>query len=205
MSRVPTGRWAPSIAAILAAKRWASVTPRVRRPTNARSLAPPLRSRISWAMRVSARSRAASSRTCAFSRRRGRVVIVSPYEPRWAHLKERAEPNFTLPGRPRSCQRLVAPGQQRHELIEVDRLGDVRIEAGLDGLAHVVGLAIAGQRDEPCAGQRAAAPQPARHLHAVDVRQSDVAPHAPRTLALGHVHGPAPAAAPAHARARRLP
>src|SRR5438445_9255422 len=204
MSSVPTGRGARSIAAILAARRWASVTPRVRRPTNARSLAPPLRSRISWAMRVSARSRAASSSTCAFSRRRGRVVIISPYEPRWAHLKERAEPNVTLPGWPRSCQRLVAGGQQRHELIEVDRLGDERIAAGLERLAHVVALALAGQRDETGPGQRAAAPEPARDLHAVHVRQPDVAQHDLGMLALGQVDALDPAAGHVHPGAFRL-
>src|SRR3990167_840609 len=75
MSSVPTGSAAPSILAILAASRWARVTPRVRRPTKARSAAPPFRSRISWAMRVSARSSAASSRTCAFSRK-GRAGLL---------------------------------------------------------------------------------------------------------------------------------
>ena len=63
MSRVPTGSTVPSMAAILSASRRASVTPRVRRPTKVTSLAPPLRSRISWAMRLRARSRAAASRT----------------------------------------------------------------------------------------------------------------------------------------------
>src|SRR5690242_12931589 len=169
MSRVPTGSWAPSMPAILSFRRWASVTPRVRRPTKARSLAPPLRSRISCAMRVRARSSAASSRTCAFSRRRGLLVIVSPYEPRRAHLKESIELDVTLPGRSRSCQRLVATGQQRHELVEVDRLGDVGVEAGLDGLAHVLGLSVAGERDEARGRQRRIAAQPARDLQAVDV------------------------------------
>src|ERR1051325_1559361 len=177
MSSVPTWSWAPSMAAILAARRWASVMPRVRRPTKARSLAPPLRSRISCAMRVRARSSAASSRTCAFSRRRGLLVIISPYEPLRAHLKERTELHVTLPAAARSCQRLVAPGQQRHELVKIDRLGDVRVEAGLDGLAHVLGLAVAGQRDEPRAGQTGVVAQPACDLQAVDVRQADVAQH----------------------------
>src|SRR3989338_930367 len=79
MSRVPTGSVAPSILAILAASRWASVTPRVRSPTKASSVAPPFRSRISWAMRVSARSSAASSSTCAFSRngRAGLLTLLS--------------------------------------------------------------------------------------------------------------------------------
>src|SRR2546422_3663924 len=169
MSSVPTGVWAPSIVAILAARRWARVIPRVRRPTKARSLAPPLRSRISWAMRVRARSSAASSRTCAFSRRRDLLVIVSPYEPLRAHLKERAEPNVTLPGPPCSCQRLVASGQQRPELVEVDRLGDVGVEAGFDRLAHVLGLPVAGQRDEPPGRQRRVATQAPRDPPAVDV------------------------------------
>src|SRR5881398_727043 len=92
MSSVPTGSVAPSIWAILAASRCASVTPRVRRPTNARSEAPPFFSRISWAMRVRARSSAASSRTWAFSRKRGTgEAIFSPYGPLGARLKERRE------------------------------------------------------------------------------------------------------------------
>src|SRR5438309_1614819 len=92
MSSVPTGSVAPSIWAILVARRWASVTPRVRRPTKATSDAPPFFSRISWAMRVSARSSAASSRTCAFTRKRGTgVAIFSPCEPLGARLKERHE------------------------------------------------------------------------------------------------------------------
>src|SRR6185295_15457780 len=133
-------------------------------PTKARSLAPPFRSRISCAMRVRARSSAASSRTCAFSRRRGLLVIISPYEPLRAHLKERTELPVTLPAAARSCQRLVAPGQERHELVEVDRLGDVRVEAGLDGLAHVLGLPVPGQRDEPRAAQIGVVAQASRHL-----------------------------------------
>src|SRR2546426_3361718 len=89
MSSVPTGRVVPSIWAILAARRCARLTPRVRSPTNARSLAPPFFSRISWAMRVRARSSAVSSRTCAFSRGcRAGLVIFSPCGPRRAHLKE---------------------------------------------------------------------------------------------------------------------
>src|SRR5438445_13840898 len=92
MSSVPTGSAAPSIWAILAASRCASVTPRVRRPTKAISEAPPFFSRISWAMRVRARSSAASSRTWAFSRKRGTgVAIYSPYGPLGARLKERRE------------------------------------------------------------------------------------------------------------------
>src|SRR2546426_6086963 len=92
MSSVPTGSAAPSIWAILAASRCASVTPRVRRPTKATSEAPPFFSRISWAMRVRARSSAASSRTWAFSRKRGTgEAIFSPYGPLGARLKERRE------------------------------------------------------------------------------------------------------------------
>src|SRR3989441_1031948 len=92
MSSVPTGSAAPSIWAILAASRCASVTPRVRRPTKAISEAPPFFSRISWAMRVRARSSAASSRTWAFSRKRGiGVAIFSPYGPLGARLKESRE------------------------------------------------------------------------------------------------------------------
>src|SRR5262245_33387401 len=89
MSSVPTGRVVPSIWAIFAARRWARLTPRVRSPTKARSLAPPFFSRISWAMRVRARSSAVSSRTCAFSRWRGAgLLIFSPCGPLRARLKE---------------------------------------------------------------------------------------------------------------------
>src|SRR5215510_13414114 len=96
MSSVPTGRLVPSIWAILAAKRCARLTPRVRRPTNARSLAPPFFSRISWAMRVRARSSAVSSRTCAFSRWRGAVpLIFSPCGPLRARLKESSRTDFS--------------------------------------------------------------------------------------------------------------
>src|SRR5215467_14226734 len=89
MSRVPTGRVVPSIWAIFAASRCARLTPRVRRPTKARSLPPPFFSRISWEMRVRARSSAVSSRTCAFSRWRGtELLIFSPCGPLRARLKE---------------------------------------------------------------------------------------------------------------------
>src|SRR5207302_2506699 len=89
MSSVPTGRVVPSMWAIFAARRCARLTPRVRSPTNARSLAPPFFSRISWAMRVRARSSALSSRTCAFSRWRGaELLIFSPCGPLRARLKE---------------------------------------------------------------------------------------------------------------------
>src|SRR3989442_15134368 len=89
MSSVPTGRVVPSMWAIFAARRCARLTPRVRSPTNARSLAPPFFSRISWAMRVRARWSAVSSRTCAFSRWRGAgLLIFSPCGPLRARLKE---------------------------------------------------------------------------------------------------------------------
>src|SRR5574341_958656 len=106
MSSAPTGSAAPSIVAIFAARRCASVTPRVRRPTKARSAAPPFFSRISWAMRVRARSSAASSRTCAFSRYFGAGVLIdSPCEPRGARLKERREPTtVTLHAGVDGCQ-----------------------------------------------------------------------------------------------------
>ena len=64
MSSDPTG----TVAALdarrcAAASRRASGTPRVGMPSRTRSAAPLLRSRISWAMRVSARSMSAASRT----------------------------------------------------------------------------------------------------------------------------------------------
>src|SRR6185369_15639676 len=170
MSSVPTGTVVPSMVASLVARRWARVTPRVRSPTKARSLAPPLRSRISCEIRVRARSSAASSRTCAFSRRRGAPVMTSPCEPHGTRLKEEQRREFTLRARSRSCQRLVSGGQQSHQLIKIDRFGQVGIEAGGDRLPYVLGLAVAGERDEACAGQGLAGPQPARDLHPIDVR-----------------------------------
>ena len=59
----PTGTSTPSTAAILAAIRWASGTPREGMPSSTRSPAPLLRSRISCAMRVSAREMSPGSRT----------------------------------------------------------------------------------------------------------------------------------------------
>src|SRR5262247_3617440 len=141
MSSVPTGTEVPSMAVILALSRWASVTPRVRRPTKASSLAPPLRSRISWAIRVRARSRAVSSSTCAFSRRRGgRVLTDSPYEPLWAQLKERIETTNLLYRVLTRLSTTLSCRDQRHELIEIHRLGDVGVEPRVERLAHVVGL-----------------------------------------------------------------
>src|SRR5262249_47698532 len=149
MSSVPTGSVVPSMVATLALSRWASVTPRVRRPTKASSLAPPLRSRISWAIRVSARSRADSSSTWAFSRRRGgRLLTGSPYEPLRAQLKERIEATTSLYWVLTRLSTTVSPREQRHELIDVYRLGDVGIKAGVERLAHVLGLAVTGQCDE---------------------------------------------------------
>src|SRR5215471_20337317 len=96
MSSVPTGRVVPSIWAIFAASRCARLTPRVRRPTKARSLPPPFFSRISWEMRVRARSSAVSSRTCAFSRWRGaELLIFSPCGPLRARLKESSRTDFS--------------------------------------------------------------------------------------------------------------
>ena len=62
-SSEPTGTSNPSTAAIRSAIRRASGTPRVGMPSRTRSPAPLLRSRISWAMRVSARAMSRSSRT----------------------------------------------------------------------------------------------------------------------------------------------
>src|SRR5439155_1451077 len=64
MSSAPTAGRLLSIPAIFSAMRSASVSPRFLMPTRARS-APPACSTISWAMRVSARSRPAWSSTCA--------------------------------------------------------------------------------------------------------------------------------------------
>src|SRR2546428_4967784 len=75
-----------------AGSRGAGVPPGVGGPTRATSEAPPFFSRISWAMRVRARSSAASSRTWAFSRKRGTgEAIFSPYGPLGDRLKERRE------------------------------------------------------------------------------------------------------------------
>src|SRR5262249_47406776 len=65
--------------------------------------------------------------------------------------------------------------EQRDELVDVHRLGEMSVEAGPDGLAHVLGLAIAGERDEPCHVQMAPRPDATRDFEAVDVWQTDVA------------------------------
>ena len=62
-SSEPTGTSYPSTAAIRSAIRVARGTPRVGMPSRTRSLAPLLRSRISWEMRVRARAMSRSSRT----------------------------------------------------------------------------------------------------------------------------------------------
>src|ERR687891_5884 len=102
---------------------------------------PPLRSRISCAIRVRARSRAVSSRTCAFSRRRGAPVMTSPCEPHGARLKEEQRRNSLYPGGRAPVnglvpRRLVARLEHGHELIEVHRLRDVPVEAGAERLTH---------------------------------------------------------------------
>src|SRR5215510_13140024 len=127
-------------------------------------------------MRVRARSRAVSSSTWAFSRRRGgRLLTDSPYEPLRAQLKERIEATKLLYRVLTRLSTTVSAREQRHELIDVHRLGDVGVKAGVERLTHVLGLAVTGQRDEPYAGQGGLGAQPARHLHAVDVGQPDVA------------------------------
>src|SRR2546430_342479 len=99
------------------ASRCASVPPGVRRPTKATSEAPPFFSRISWAMRVRARSSAASSRTWAFSRKRGTgEAIFSPYGPLGARLKERRErlPSLYTRGSV-AVNRLAPRAQEGHD------------------------------------------------------------------------------------------
>src|SRR5919204_5684248 len=150
MSSAPTGSVVPSIVAILAARRWASVTPRVRSPTNVTSLAPPLRSRISWAIRVSARSRAEASSTSAFSRKRDdREVIILSLRASQGPLKGKGLLKSSHSTRASTPLSTPGWGKQRHPLVEVDGLGEMRVEAGLDGLAHVFGLAVPRQGDQP--------------------------------------------------------
>src|SRR5205085_575425 len=186
MSSAPTGSVVPSIAAILAASRWARVTPRVRSPTKVTSLAPPLRSRISWAMRVSARSRAEVSSTSAFSRKRDeREVIILSLRASQGPLKGKHWFESSHSTRPLALLSTRGGDEQRHELVEVHRLGEMRVEPGLERLAHVLGLAVAGQRDQPRDGQIGACADAPRDLEAVDVRQADVAEHDVRTEPLG--------------------
>src|SRR5437899_2653519 len=127
MSSVPTGTVVPSMRVIFWARRWARVTPRVRRPTNVRSLAPSFFSRISWAMRVSARSRADSSRTSAFSRNFGGLLLIAaPCEPRGARLKE-----FTAPTDYRTLHRISGPCQRLTQPVGFDLLAPVQAQAAL--------------------------------------------------------------------------
>src|SRR5919201_6652297 len=186
MSSAPTGSVVPSIAAILAARRWASVTPRVRSPTNVTSLAPPLRSRISWAIRVSARSRAEVSSTSAFSRKRDdREVIVLSLRASQGPLKGKRWIESSHSTRAAALLSTRGGDEQRHQLVEVHRLGEMRVEAGLDRLAHVLGLAVAGQRDQPRDGQIGSRADAPRDLEAVEVGQADVAQHDVRPQPLG--------------------
>src|SRR3989442_15126225 len=186
MSSVPTGSEAPSIDAILAARRWARVTARVRRPTKGTSLAPPFFSRIWWAMRVSARSRAAVSSTSAFSRKRdGRAVIILSLRTSQGPLKGKRTSSRGQSTGAGAVLSTRGGNEQRHELLQVHRLREVRLEACREGLAHVLRPAVAGRRDEPHPGELAARADPARDLEAVDVGQADVAQHDVRA----HAHG----------------
>ena len=72
LSSAKTGTGTRSMAPMRSARRRASGTPRVRTPTSSKSRAPPLRSRISCAMRVNTR------RICSLSR----MTILSPLMPR---------------------------------------------------------------------------------------------------------------------------
>src|SRR5207253_3024780 len=133
MSSAPTGSVVPSIAAILAASRWARVTPRVRSPTKVTSLAQPLRSRISWAIQVSARSRAEASSTSAFSRKRDeREVIILSLRASQGPLKgkRKIDSNVTLLGRPQPLLAVLrglhaGAFHLEHELEHVARVGVV--------------------------------------------------------------------------------
>src|SRR5262245_55584322 len=158
MSSAPTGSVAPSMAAIFAASRRASVTPRVRRPTKVTSAGPLLRSRISWAMRVRARSRAAASRTSVFSRSFGGVLlglIGSPCGPLRAHLKERTfrtratlpvgvsccqPPSGSCAERGRARRRLAGTGAADTALLRVDAGHDLLAVALVEGDLDLVAL-----------------------------------------------------------------
>src|SRR5919108_4301220 len=62
MSRTPTGTVVPSMRSIAAARRLARSSPRAAIPTSTTSAAPLFRSRISWAIRVTARRISVASR-----------------------------------------------------------------------------------------------------------------------------------------------
>src|SRR6266508_1801316 len=73
MSRTPTGTFAPSILAISEARRRARSSPRAAMPTRARPSAPLFRSRIAWAILVTARRMSPAS-----SRRPGVIMKKRP-------------------------------------------------------------------------------------------------------------------------------
>src|SRR3989304_6775465 len=103
MSRAPTGTALPSILSISPASLRAGSTPRAAMPTRATPEAPVLRSRISCAMRVSARRISASSmrRAAVIGRRRSGCRQGERPTARGAGRSGQAALVFTLPSRPR--------------------------------------------------------------------------------------------------------
>src|SRR6266478_4562660 len=68
----------------------------------------------------------------------------------------------------------IVRAEQGEELVEVDRLRQVRVEAGLERVADVVRLTVASERDEARRAEPSAPAHAARDLETVDVRQADV-------------------------------
>src|SRR5262245_57056677 len=83
--------------------------------------------------------------------------------------------------------------QQPPQLLEVHRLGEVQVEAGLARAALVLLLAVAGDRDQARAGERGLVAQRARDGVAVHARQADVAEHDLRVQAARGLHAGRPA------------
>ena len=120
-SREPTGTSYPSTAEIRSAIRSASGTPRLGMPSRTRSLAPLLRSRISWEMRVRARSMSRSSRTtrpsgagCLLRRAaRAHPVMRDLLLRLTGRLVKGCRSGVTLPGRRRDLVRTRRPAPSR--------------------------------------------------------------------------------------------
>src|SRR2546423_6995724 len=102
-------------------------------------------------------------------------AAVTSIRERWCTVRRRGPLN--------TLQRLIGAtgsggvglGEQREQLVEIDRLRQVGLEAGVERVPDVVGLAIPGQRDEPGVTEPFAGAEHPRDLEPVDIRQSDVA------------------------------
>ena len=111
--------------------------------------------------------------------------MPAPAAPRQRHRPDVGSSKRAGSPRRRGSRVRAAP-QQREQLVGVERLGQVQVEAGLAGTALIVVLAPAGHRDQQHAGAPVEGAQPARQLVAVQARHADVQHHHLGPFALGH-------------------